>query len=126
MNKWIHRNLGAFRLLLIDYDCKYNIDFISVGVLLTHKIPITFHKGLGCECISIVNCAIRGKLDTPLQAFTLNPCTKFPQIPRKVDTEELTSQHCLNRSMYAFIYCIRSMKKKDHFSTYIIFKEGGK
>ena len=46
MNKWIHRNLGAFRLLLIDYDCKYNIDFISlsVGVLLTYKIPITFYN----------------------------------------------------------------------------------
>ena len=47
INKWIHRKLGALRLLLIDYDCKYNIDFISVGVLLTHKIPITFHKGWG-------------------------------------------------------------------------------
>ena len=44
MNKLIHRNLGAFRLLLIDYDYNYNIDFISVGVLLTHKIPITFHN----------------------------------------------------------------------------------
>ena len=46
MNKLIHRNLGAFRLLII-YDCKYNIDFISVGVLLTHKISITYNKGWG-------------------------------------------------------------------------------
>ena len=28
MNKWINRNLRPFKLLLIDYDCKYNIDYI--------------------------------------------------------------------------------------------------
>ena len=39
MNKWIHRNLRAFRLLLIDYDCKYNMTSYQC-----HKIWAKSHK----------------------------------------------------------------------------------
>ena len=39
--------------------------------------------------------AICSKLGTALQVQTLNPCTKFPpnSTSKKVNTEELTSQH---------------------------------
>ena len=45
-------------------------------------------QGVGSDCISRANSAIRGKLGTALQAYTLNPCTKFPPNPtsKKVNT----------------------------------------
>ena len=45
-------------------------------------------KGLGPDCISRAYSAIWGKLGTALQAYTLSPCTKFPQnhTSRKVNT----------------------------------------
>ena len=72
-------------------------------------------QGVGSDCISRANSAIRGKLGTALQAYTLNPSTKFPPNPtsRKINTQELTSWHCLNSSMYAFIYCIKNIKNKE-------------
>ena len=72
-------------------------------------------QGVGSDCISRANSAIRGKLVTALQAYTLNPSTKFPPNPtsRKINTQELTSWHCLNCSMYAFIYCIKNIKNKE-------------
>ena len=42
MNKWIHRNLRAFRLLLIDYECKYSIyknDLVLNFLLDNGSIP---------------------------------------------------------------------------------------
>ena len=38
-------------------------------------------KGSQHYCISWAHIAIWGKLGTALQAYTLSPCTKFPQIP---------------------------------------------
>ena len=70
---------------------------------------IALKINLGSDCISGAHSAIWGKLDTALQIYTLNPCTKFPSSPpsRKVNTWGLTSQHCLNISMYLCleIYC---------------------
>ena len=40
MNKWIHRNLGAFRLPLIDYDCK--LGRVERAKLLEIFVPIVF------------------------------------------------------------------------------------
>ena len=63
------------------------------------------YKGWGQSVKLGPHSAIWEKLGTALQAYTLNPCTKFAPNPtsRKVNTEELTSQHCLNSSMYAYI-----------------------
>ena len=71
-------------------------------------------KGWGLSAKLGKHSAIWGKLGTALHAYTLNPCTKFPTNPtsRKVNTWELTSQHCLNSSMYAYIYCIKKHKKQ--------------
>ena len=45
-------------------------------------------KGWGLSAKLGKHCAIWGKLGTALQAYTLNPCTKFPPNPtsRKVNT----------------------------------------
>ena len=47
-----------------------------------------FMKGLGSDCISRAHSAIWGKLGTALQAYTLDPYTKFTPNPtsRKVNT----------------------------------------
>ena len=55
---------------------------------------MAYHFGLGCQKgwgLSAKlgkHSAIWGKLGTALQAYTLNPCTKFPPNPtsRKVNT----------------------------------------
>ena len=46
------------------------------------------HKGWGLSAKLGKHSAIWGKLGTTLQAYTLNPCTKFPPNPtsRKVNT----------------------------------------
>ena len=45
----------------------------------TKKNKLTWIKKLlGSDCISRAHCAIWGKLGTALQAYTLDPCTKFP------------------------------------------------
>ena len=48
----------------------------------------TFSKGWGQNVKLGPHSAIWGKLGTALQAYTLNPCTKFPPNPtsRKVNT----------------------------------------
>ena len=52
------------------------------------KIVKSSHKGWGLSVKLGKHSAIWGKLGTALQAFTLNPCTKFPPNPtsRKVNT----------------------------------------
>ena len=49
---------------------------------------INVHKGWGQSAKLGKHSAIWGKLGTALQAYTLNPCTKFPPNPtsRKVNT----------------------------------------
>ena len=57
-----------------------------------------YWKGWGLSAKVGKHSEIWGKRGTALQAYTLNPCTKFPPNPtsRKVNT-----QHCWNSSMYA-------------------------
>ena len=47
-----------------------------------------YHKGWGLSVKLGKHSAIWGKLGTALQAYALNPCTKFPPNPtsRKVNT----------------------------------------
>ena len=49
---------------------------------------IKYPKGWGQSVKLGPHCPIWGKLGTALQAYTLNPCTKFPPNPtsRKVNT----------------------------------------
>ena len=70
-----------------------------------HNVIVIQYMGWGLSAKLGKHSAIWGKLGTALQAYDLNPCTKFPPNPtfRKVNTKELTSQHCLNSSMYAYI-----------------------
>ena len=60
----------------------------SFQILNMSKIVINaMSQGLGSDCISRAHSAVSWKLGTALQAYTLNPCTKFPQNPtsRKVN-----------------------------------------
>ena len=52
------------------------------------KTGSTFTKGWGQNAKLGPHSAIWGKLGTALQAYALNPCTKFPPNPtsRKVNT----------------------------------------
>ena len=52
------------------------------------NLSTRFSKGWGLSVKLGKHSAIWGKLGTALQAYTLNPCTKFPQNPtsRKVNT----------------------------------------
>ena len=51
-------------------------------------VPMLISKGWGQSAKLGKHGAIWGKLDTALQAYALNPCTKFPPNPtsRKVNT----------------------------------------
>ena len=51
-------------------------------------LKTTFHKGWGLSVKLGKHSAIWGKLGIALQAYALNPCTKFPPNPtsRKVNT----------------------------------------
>ena len=48
-----------------------NVTFLAA----IHEI---FSQGLGSDCVSKAQSAILGKLGTALQAYTLDPCNKFP------------------------------------------------
>ena len=54
-----------------------------------------YYKGWGQNAKLGSHSAIWGKLGTALQAYALNPSTKFPPNPTsiKVNNQELTSQH---------------------------------
>ena len=57
--------------------------------LIDHSIfSLCFYKGWGLSAKLGKRSAIWGKVGTALQAYTLNPCTKFPPNPtsRKVNT----------------------------------------
>ena len=66
---------------------------ISRNLLLRKVLART--KGWGQSAKLGPHSAIWGKLGTALQAYTLNPCAKFPPNPksRKVNTDELADQH---------------------------------
>ena len=70
-------------------QCIQHLHFQAVKAVkdeqVLQKAPL---KGLGSDCISRAHSAIWGKLCTALQAYNLNPSTKFPPNPtsRKVNT----------------------------------------
>ena len=65
----------------------YNFS-IWICTLTINYMLVTLHKGWGQNAKLGPHSAIWGKLGTALQAYTLNPCTKFPPNPtsRKVNT----------------------------------------
>ena len=60
-----------------------------------HPVVTNYFKGWGLSAKLGKHSAILGKLGTALQAYTLNPCTKFRPNPTStnVNTDELTSEH---------------------------------
>ena len=66
-------------------DCE-NVN-VRLGVF-TFLIEMILPKGWGLSAKLGKHSAIWGKLGTALQAYTMNPCTKFPPNPtsRKVNT----------------------------------------
>ena len=63
-------------------------DFFLIGGDPLQRRIFIFHKGWGQNAKLGPHSAIWGKLGTALQAYALNPCTKFPPNPtsRKVNT----------------------------------------
>ena len=61
---------------------------LSKIILFNHTMLILDLKGWGLSAKLVKHSAIWGKLGTALQAYALNPCTKFSPNPtsRKVNT----------------------------------------
>ena len=66
------------------YDVRMYLSY--PGTFIVH--PVMRQKGWGQNAKLGPHSAIWGKLGTALQAYALNPCTKFPPNPtsRKVNT----------------------------------------
>ena len=84
---WFEVWQGSWRYSNTKYLTIFQIPFFD-SLMLTDK-------GWGLSAKLGKHSAIWGKLGTALQVQTLNPWTKFPPNPtsKKVNTEELTSQH---------------------------------
>ena len=78
------RGICRFRFLLFDDEKTDQSKYLCTIILFEHYIP----KGWGQNAKLGPHCAIWEKLGTALQAYALNPCTKFPPNPtsRKVNT----------------------------------------
>ena len=77
--------LHSSRQLVREYLAHFNQNIIKVSIRDLHTRNC---KGWGLSAKLGKHSAIWGKLGTALQAYTLNPCTKFPPNPtsRKVNT----------------------------------------
>ena len=92
MGKWLEQRKEAAEVAFL---AAVNERGIKIGSLLASAIsphmltkPFTRVKGWGQNAKLGPHTAIWGKLGTALQAYALNPCTKFPPNPtsRKVNT----------------------------------------
>ena len=82
---WVHpeRSLGLWTACLVKLRTVVQKDWETLSVAL-----LVCNKGWGQNAKLGPHSVIWGKLGTALQAYALNPCTKFPPNPtsRKVNT----------------------------------------
>ena len=75
-SKWIKNHVIANVPVFTQVVVVFNLQiFFETG-----ETPLDF-KRLGSDCIFIAPCAIWEKLGTILQAYSVNPCTKFTSSP---------------------------------------------